>query len=478
MAWMKALWLGILVGGGAWAAEPALHVDLGAGTSLDLILVRSGEFTQGSPLEEAGRGDDETPHPVKLTQDFYLGRTSVTRGQWECFIKETGYRSEAETGSSGGFGWDGKALAQRKEFTWRNPGFPQTTDHPVCLVTFPDAEAFCRWFKKKSHHQTTLPTEAQWEYACRAGTSTPWHGGGADASDLVAWHKANAGDGTRPANSKQPNPWGLIIGGNVGEWCLDWYAPYDVSASVDPRQDNRNLSDKPRHVLRGGSWLREAKNTRSAARYRVDPRSRNADIGFRIVCLTSVIVPVVEAPLEAPIPPPSRMDPVRRESPTLPPGNPIPVPVQTVRQVDHPISGLLCLIIPVGLVGLFIWLATRLGNTASPFVSNSPPVLPRPIPTQAIRKVADGFWINSSLETGTPIHLRYAVNGETIEQTLIYQPGPEGQFVYTGTMPDKVTVSGTGDLPPPLALTPLLFPNRDESVSPARNRPTMFPPAY
>lgn len=142
------------------------------------------------------------------------------------------------------------------------------------------------------------------------------------------------------------------------------------------------------------------------------------------------------------------------------------------------IPGLACLIIPVGLVGLFIWLATRWGKTTSPFVSTSPQVHPRPIPTQTIRKVADGFWINSSLAAGTPIDLRYAVNGETIEQTLIYQPGPEGQFVYTGTMPDKVTVSGTGALPPALSLAPLLFANRDETVSTASSRPTMFPPAY
>ncbi|MES2923444.1 MAG: SUMF1/EgtB/PvdO family nonheme iron enzyme [Verrucomicrobiota bacterium] len=469
VAAMKALWLGILIGGGAWAAEPMQHIELGGGQSMDLLLVRSGEFIQGSPVEEAGRGDDETPHPVMLTQDFHIGRTAVTRGQWECFIKETGYRSEAETGTSGGFGWDGKALAQRKEFTWRNPGFPQTADHPVCLVTFPDAEAFCRWFEKKSHRKTTLPTEAQWEYACRAGTSTPWHGGGADACDLVAWHKGNAADGTRPAGSKQANPWGLIIGGNVGEWCLDWYAPYDDGATVDPRQDNPNLSDKPRRVLRGGSWLRDPKHSRSAARYRVDPRSRNADIGFRVVCLTSVIAPVVEAPLETSIPSPQRENP--------PPAPPIraAAPEVELHQVDHMMPGWLCLLIPLGLLVIVIRLIVRGRNTTAPFVSPSPPVLPRPNPT--IRKVVDGFWIQSGLAVGTPVHLSYLVNGENIEQSLIYQPGAEGQFVYTGTTPDKVTISSTGDLPPPLSHRAAPFSDR-ETDSPVRSRPTMFPPAY
>ena len=459
---MKVFWISLMICGAAWAAEPTLHVDLGAGQSLDLILVRSGEFTRGSPAEEPGRGDDETQHPARLTHDYYMARTSVTRGQWERFIAETHYRTEAETGTSGGFGWDGKALSQRKEFTWRNPGFPQTADHPVCLVTFPDAEAFCRWFEKKSRRKTTLPTEAQWEYACRAGTSTPWHGGGDDG----AWHKGNAGDGTRPADSKQANPWGLIIGGNVGEWCVDWYAPYDVSAATDPRQDNRNLSDKPRRVLRGGSWLREAKYSRSAARYRVDPRSRNADIGFRIVSEASVIAPIVEAPLGMPTTAPTRVEEV-------PPPSNSRGPDVAVQETDHMIPGWLCLLIPLGILVVAIRMVVRGRNATSPFVSTSPPVLPSP----SIRKVADGFWIRSRHPVGTPIHLSYLAGGQTVEQTLVYQPGPEGQFVYTGMMPDQVSVSGTGDLPssdspPPLHRSPPPFPDREVS------RPSIFPPAY
>ena len=180
---MKALWLGILLTGFTTlirAAEPTLRLDLGGGAAIDLVLVPAGEFTQGSPADEPGRGTDEDQRLVLLTHPFYISRTAITRGQWERFVAETGYRTEAETGTSGGFGWDGKALVQRKEFTWRNPGFPQTADHPVCLVTFPDAEAFCRWLEKKSRRKTTLPTEAQWEYACRAGTTTPWHGADSD----------------------------------------------------------------------------------------------------------------------------------------------------------------------------------------------------------------------------------------------------------------------------------------------------------
>ena len=316
--------------------------------------------------------------------------------------------------------------------------------------------------EKKSHRKTTLPTEAQWEYACRAGTSTPWH-----SSERNAWHKANAGDGTRPADSNQPNSWGLIIGGNVGEWYQDWYAPYDVSADTDPRQDNRSLSVKPRRVLRGGSWLREIKTPRSAARYRADPRSRNADIGFRIICEVVVVAPIVEAPLEASISPPSEMDPAPLPSSSD----------QVVHQRGHNLFGWLCLLIPVAVLIIAIRLIMRGRNTGSPFVSTSPPNLPKPNSAPVIRKTADGFWIQSRHPVNTPVRLKYWVGGAPVEQTLIYQPGPEGQFVFTGTAPDKVSVAGVGEIsadysPPPIQCRPSSFADHDVS------RLSNFPPAY
>lgn len=469
---MKALWLGILLTGfisTVRAAEPTIRIELGAGQSLDLVLIPAGEFTQGSPADEPGRSEDEIQRAVRLSRDFYLGRTAVTRGQWERFVAETGYRTEAETGTSGGFGWDGKALVQRKEFTWRNPGFPQSVGDPVCLVTFPDAEAFCRWLEKKTRRKTTLPTEAQWEYACRAGTTTPWHGADGD----VAWHKGNAGNGTRPVDSKPPNPWGLVIGGNVSEWCLDWYAPYDARASTDPQQTNPNLSDKPRRVLRGGSWLWDSKNTRSAARYRVDPRSRNADIGFRIVCAVEAAVPIVEMPLaEAGPTAPVQVDAAPPPEVHAPQTYPPPSRKQGVSWL----LGLPCLLIPLGLVIILVRFVARGQTRTSPFTSPNHTPPPPPDLSQAIRKVADGFWIMSSHPVGTPVHLRYSIGGEIIEQTLVYQPGPEGQFVYTGTAPEDISIVGAGSLPPPLSQRPRVLPDRDGPAS--RERPTMFPPAY
>lgn len=472
------------------AAEPTQTLELGGGLRLDLVLVRAGTFTQGSPEGEASRAADETQRQVRISRDFYIGRSAVTRGQWEKFIAETGYRSEAETGSSGGYGWNGTALEQRKNFTWRNPGFEQGADHPVCLLTFPDAQAFCTWLEKKTRRKITLPTEAQWEYASRAGTTTPWPSPEGAAG---AWHKDNAGTGTHPAESKPANPWGIFIGGNVSEWCLDWYGPYSAGEATDPRQDNQNLGDKPRRVLRGGSWNRGPGNTRSAARYRADPRSRNADTGFRIVCSVEVPAPVVAPPVRE-LPPVESESPRREE--VAPPVQPRTESRSRQVEVHHSrpssgsslIKGLFCLLVPILIVVQIIRLSSRRRAAAPPPMRSGyldrpmPRSMPRQLPP--IRKTDDGFWIRGDWPEGTLLKVRYMLAGAAMVQEILYRPGEDGQFIYTGSAPDSVSIlagddpentveSGVFSSPPPVPQH-----RRDDDDDNDRHRPPLRPSAY
>ena len=288
--------------GGARAADPLLRVDLGQGAQMELVWVPPGRFLQGSPAGEPGRHDDEARREVTLTQGFYLGKFPVTCWQYDRFATETHFRTEAERGPSGGFGWDGQALTQGPQFNWRSPGFPQGDDSPVTVVTYADAEAFCAWLSRRSGRAFTLPTEAQWEYARRAGATNAWSNGNDPALvGAVAWCRPLAGDQTHPVDSRPPNAWGLCIGGNVFEWCRDFYGPYGPAPAIDPVRLSPppDDSDPPRRVLRGGSWNREAAFTRAAARYRNTPASRNADNGFR------VLAPPPAAPQRLPPPHPT-----------------------------------------------------------------------------------------------------------------------------------------------------------------------------
>jgi hypothetical protein len=253
------------------------------------------------------------------------------------------------------------------------------------------------------------------------------------------------------------------MGGNVSEWCADFYAPYEPGEVTDPLQRNSNLSDKPRIVLRGGSWARDPKNTRSAARFRSDARSRNADTGFRVVCAVSKITtpaPTVAGPTPMTLP---------RMNPTNPPPAPLP-PAPSHFESAHEassgsssfgIGGLLCFLMPVAFV---MWLVfkifrrltgggspaatqarmtgTGLGMAASPFGQRSTPPAGG---KRGVRLVDDGFWLLLDAPRGTPIRYSYRPSGGMdVTGEVAYEPGAEGHFVYTGSAPESVRILDAG----------------------------------
>jgi formylglycine-generating enzyme required for sulfatase activity/serine/threonine protein kinase/Tol biopolymer transport system component len=293
----------------AWAEYLDLpveqDVDLGDGVKLKMVLIPPGEFLMGSTAEQQTRflekakalegqlgvkkiSSEGPQHWVRITKPFGLGRHEVTRGQFRRFVEETGYKTEAERDGKGGGGLvDGKWIRDPR-FLWSaDQGFPQTDDHPVVNVSWDDAVAFCQWLSKKEGVEYALPTEAQWEYACRAGTTTAWYyGDGHKGLQEYAWFGANADKSTHPTGQLKPNAYGLYdMYGNAWEWCADWFGEdyYDQSPPNDPSGPPAGLT----RVNRGDRWGSPTEGCRSASRHHRLPRGCSSDVGFR---LASVLV--------------------------------------------------------------------------------------------------------------------------------------------------------------------------------------------
>ena len=197
-----------------------LAADLGGGVKLELVLIPAGEFkmgssesaeataaffnkTYGKDLVQADWFKDEHPqHRVRITKPFYLGTYHVTRGQFRQFVADTAYKTDAEKGERpGAYGWnpDKKEFGFNEKYSWRNAGFEQSDEHPVVNVSWNDAVAFCKWLSKKEGKTYRLPTEAEWEYACRAGTTTRYYSG--DDPETLAKVGGVAGRSTCQARS-------------------------------------------------------------------------------------------------------------------------------------------------------------------------------------------------------------------------------------------------------------------------------------
>jgi formylglycine-generating enzyme required for sulfatase activity len=257
-----------------------------------MVVLPSGRFMMGSPEHEPQReswkaGTESPQHEVKIPRPFAIGRCAVTRGQFGAFITSTGHRTDG-----GAYVWTGEHWNKDPSKSWREPCFEQDDSHPVVCVSWNDAQAYVAWLSKASGASYRLPSEAEWEYACRAGTTTPFWWGSTIAPDQANYagsaelYKGGGKKGeyrkrTVPAKSFEANPWGLYqVHGNVWEWCEDCWNDHYKDAPADGSA--WTAGDCSRRVLRGGSWFLSPQFLRSACRFRYDSDFRYDDIGFRV----------------------------------------------------------------------------------------------------------------------------------------------------------------------------------------------------
>lgn len=268
--------------------------------------IPAGDFLMGAtelvvPLEN---GHCETPaHRVVISTDFWMSQTEVTVGQFRRFVHETDYRTEyADIGlGCNSLNLKTGQVQQLNETQWDSPGFGQTNEHPVVCVSHGDATAYCEWLSKIHGRAFRLPSEAEWEYACRAGSESTFSTGNnseslqgaANIGDVALRKKYGSAEGTAPWNdgfpftapvgSFRPNDFGLFdMHGNVGEWCSDWFDAeyYKTSPTVDPTGPKWQQHCR---VVRGGSWYNTALSCRSSGRHDGIETAPSTTNGFRVV---------------------------------------------------------------------------------------------------------------------------------------------------------------------------------------------------
>jgi formylglycine-generating enzyme len=356
-----------------------------------------------------------------------MGKVPVTRGQFSQFVSETRHVTDAEKGG-GGVGLDAKTgnLTQRKDFTWRNPGFPQKDEDPVVLVSFGDAVAFSGWASRKTGRRIRLPTEAEWEYAARAGTTTAWYGTAKEEEAFaLGWFRANGGTGTHPVATKKPNGWGLFdMTGNVHQWCRDVFSIWSTADVTDPEVTASAGPEPERRVLRGGSWLKDPKRARSASRHKSAPTNRSAESGFRVAMDDEA-----PAALHDPRPPqPAATGVQEADAGVAAPVRPEPAG-----------AGLSLLIAPLAAAAaaaLWVVLRRRRGTIAGGFV---------------VRAARDGFWVRAMAEPPKKVRYTCIVGGGKVSE-IVPLDGGEETFVYTGGWPSRIRVEPAIESPSRAAL--------------------------
>ncbi len=246
----------------AWAEYLGVELEVTNSIGIKLAFIPSGEFQMGSPDSDPDASDLEKPqHTVRITKPFYLGVTEVTQEQYERVMGT-------------------------------NPSNFKGAQLPVERVSWEDAVEFCRKLsglpaERSAGRMYRLPTEAEWEYACRAGSKTKWSFGDSESSlGDYAWWSGNSARQTHPVGQKKPNAWGLYdMQGNVREWCSDWLVLAYYRSS--PTDDPQGPATGSFRVHRGGSWGDGAGYCRSAYRSGLAPSNRRGSLGFRLA-LSSV----------------------------------------------------------------------------------------------------------------------------------------------------------------------------------------------
>lgn len=299
-----------------WADDRGERKEISNSIGMKLVRIPAGEFLMGGQesaehlvhdfaayRRKADYFADEYPqHRVRITRPFYLGKYEVTVGQFRRFIEDSGYKTQAEKDGKGGWGYNPETQmceGRKPQFNWRNPGFPQTDEHPVLNVTWHDAVAFCQWLSRKEGKKYRLPTEAEWEYSCRAGTTTRYHNGDDPVALLEVARAADArgktefphvqeeiiprdrpNSFTRPVGKGKPNAFGLYdMHGNAWEWCQDLYGEHYYASS--PVDDPQGPSTGYLRVRRGGGYNSYPLWARASMRNWNSASSRCVNLGFR-----------------------------------------------------------------------------------------------------------------------------------------------------------------------------------------------------
>ncbi len=242
----------------AWASHLEVPIQVTNSIGMKFSLIPPGQFSMGSPAKEEWHRDDEPLHRVTISKPYYMATTEVTQREWKALMGT-------------------------------NPSFCTGDDLPVETVTWEQAAEFCNKLSLKEGAKYRLPTEAEWEFACRAGSTTPFYTGQTISTDQANYdgnytyangRKGDFREATTEAGKLEDNAWGLFdMHGNVWEWCADWYAEYPAADVTDPT----GPAGGDRRVFRGGSWVNFPAVCRSANRAKVIPLSWHFHLGFRVV---------------------------------------------------------------------------------------------------------------------------------------------------------------------------------------------------